>query len=107
MPESVRKLCRLADIQSKSLLLQVVRQSEPEKMVAFVERLQRDGRGTREDARRLHKQGKGRGRPRHFVFRYEAPQKAFHLSLQFKKGQVPREEIVRALEAVLHELKSS
>ena len=38
MPEEVRQLCRLADIQSKSVLLQIVRQGEPEKMVAFVER---------------------------------------------------------------------
>src|SRR5262249_3586273 len=33
MPEDVRRLCRLADIQSKSLLLQIVRQSTPKKMV--------------------------------------------------------------------------
>ena len=29
MPDDVRQLCRLADIQSKSLLLQIVRQSDP------------------------------------------------------------------------------
>ncbi len=43
MPEDVRQLCRLADIQSKSLLLQIVRQSEPDKMVALLERLQQQG----------------------------------------------------------------
>src|SRR6266853_1358707 len=32
MPDEVRTLCRLADISSKSLLLQVVRQETPEKM---------------------------------------------------------------------------
>src|SRR5688572_29305627 len=37
MPTEVRNLCRLADISSKSLLLQVVRQQTPQKMVAFVE----------------------------------------------------------------------
>ena len=52
MPEDVRQLCRLADIQSKSLLLQIVRQGEPEKMVALLERLQQQGR-TRAEARRL------------------------------------------------------
>ena len=44
MPEEVRELCRLADITSKSLLLQVVRQGDAQKMVAFVEQLTR-GRG--------------------------------------------------------------
>src|SRR4029078_10475940 len=35
MPEEVRNLCRLADISSKSLLLQIVRQETPEKMLAL------------------------------------------------------------------------
>src|SRR5262249_1376233 len=39
MPEEVRNLCRLADISSKSLLLQVVRQETPEKMTALVEKV--------------------------------------------------------------------
>jgi ParB family chromosome partitioning protein len=105
MPDSVRQLCRLADIQSKSLLLQIVRQSTPEKMIAFLERLRQEG-PTRKDARRLAQEGKAKGRPRHFVFRYQPPQKTFQLSLQFKKSQVPRDEIVRALEAILEELRS-
>ena len=41
MPEEVKNLCRLADIHSKSLLLQIVRQSDPQKMVALVERVSR------------------------------------------------------------------
>jgi hypothetical protein len=36
MPEEVRNLCRLADISSKSLLLQIVRQGDSE-MIALVE----------------------------------------------------------------------
>src|SRR5207249_11008644 len=39
MPEEVRNLCRLADISSKSLLLQVVRQDAPDKMTALVEKI--------------------------------------------------------------------
>jgi len=31
VPEEIRQMCRLADIQSKSLLLQIVRQSSPAK----------------------------------------------------------------------------
>jgi ParB family chromosome partitioning protein len=36
MPEEVKNLCRLADIHSKSLLLQIVRQGDPQKMVALI-----------------------------------------------------------------------
>ncbi len=106
MPEEVRQLCRLADIHGKSLLLQIVRQGDPKKMVALIERLQQDG-ATREVARRAVKEEKAkpqRGRPKHFVYRYQPKEKSFALSLQFKKAQVPREEIVRALRAIIDEL---
>jgi ParB family chromosome partitioning protein len=107
MPEAVRELCRLADIHSKSLLLQVVRQTEPEKMVAFLERLRTEGGATREDARKLNRQAKGRaakGRPKHYVFRFQPKEKSFNLSLQFRKSQVARDEIVRALQSIIEDL---
>jgi ParB family transcriptional regulator, chromosome partitioning protein len=106
MPDDVREQCRRADIHSKSLLLQIVRQSTPEKMVQMVGRLLREG-GTREQARRIAKEAKpkaGRGRPRHYVFRYQPREKNFTLSLQFRKADVPREDVVRALQAIIDEL---
>jgi ParB family chromosome partitioning protein len=107
MPDDVRNLCRLADIQSKSLLLQIVRQSSPQKMADLVNQLKAEG-ATRLQARRLAKAEKpkaGRGRPRQFVFRYQPKEKSFRLSLQFRKGQVPRDEIIRTLQAILEELR--
>ncbi|HET7295248.1 MAG TPA: ParB/RepB/Spo0J family partition protein [Vicinamibacteria bacterium] len=105
MPEEVRQLCRLADIASKSLLLQVVRQGEPQKMVALIEKLQQEG-ATREVARRAARQASRpqRGRPRHYVFRFQPKEKGFSLALQFRKSQVPREEIVRALQSIIEAL---
>jgi len=105
MPLEVRQLCRLADIHSKSLLLQIVRQSDPAKMVALIERLQNEGT-TRQEARRIRKESKGRakGRPRAYVFRYQPREKTFSLALQFRKSQVPREEIVRALQSIIEDL---
>src|SRR5918993_2497445 len=52
MPEEVKNLCRLADIHSKSLLLQVVRQGDQQKMVALVEKIAREGGTTRESVRK-------------------------------------------------------
>jgi ParB family chromosome partitioning protein len=105
MPEEVRQLCRLADIHGKSLLLQIVRQGDTKKMVALIERLRKEG-VTREAARRVVKRAKKptRGRPRHYTFRYQPKEKSFALALQFKKSQVPREEIVRALQAIIEDL---
>ena len=105
MPAEVREQCRRADIRSKSLLLQIVRQSEPAKMLALLERLNEEG-GTRQDARRIAKQvaGKARGRARNYVFRHQPSGKSFALSLKFRKTQVAREEIVRALQSVIEDL---
>jgi ParB family chromosome partitioning protein len=106
MPDDVRKLCRLADISSKSLLLQVVRQSDPQKMLALVERLSREGAVTREQARKATAKPKA-GRPRAFVYQFKAPTKAFNLQLRFKKSQVEREEIIQALESIIEDLRKS
>lgn len=108
MPPEVKNLCRLADISSKSLLLQIVRESDPEKMVALIERVTRDGHATREKARQQSAAAvaKGRrGRPRAFVFNYRPSTKAFNLKLAFSKGQVERTEIIAALEGILQELR--
>jgi ParB family chromosome partitioning protein len=106
MPEDVRQLCRLADIQSKSVLLQIVRQGSPEKMVALLERLQDSG-ATRADARRLVQKGdpKRHGRPRHFVFKLSPKGAPFSLSLRFKRSQVEKQEIIRTLESILESLR--
>lgn len=107
MPVEVRNLCRLADISSKSLLLQVVRQQTPQKMVAFVESLTRDGRAaTREQARKVAARPKP-GRPKAFVFSYRPPTKAFNLKLQFRKGDVDKTEVIAALEGIIAELRKS
>jgi ParB family chromosome partitioning protein len=104
MPDDVRELCRLADIQSKSILLQIVRQGDPAKMVALVRRLQSEGT-TRQVARRVVREAKkGTGRARPFVFRYQPQERTFSLSLQFRKSQVPREEIVSALRGIIDAL---
>jgi ParB family chromosome partitioning protein len=105
MPEEVKQLCRLADIGSKSLILQIVRQSDPQKMIELVERISRDGRPTRETIRRETARPRP-GRPRAFQFRYRPPTKAFSLNLKFRKPQVDTDEVISALEAILDDLRS-
>jgi len=108
MPDEVRNLCRLADISSKSLLLQIVRQQTPEKMVALIEQLTRAGgeRVTREQARQAAAKKTKPGRPKAFVFQYRPPTKTFNLRLQFRKSDVDRAEVISALEAILAELRT-
>jgi ParB family transcriptional regulator, chromosome partitioning protein len=104
MPEEVRNLCRLADISSKSLLLQVVRQETPEKMTALVEKIASQGGATRQQLREAAAKPKT-GRPRHYVFAYRPPTKAFHLKLSFAKSRASKDDVIEALEAIIRELR--
>lgn len=106
IPESVKNLCRLADIGSKSMLLQVVRQSDAQKMVALVEQISRDGGMTRQQVRETAPVRPKTGRPTPFTYSYRAPTRAFSVKLSFKKTKVEREEIIEALEAILVDLRS-
>jgi ParB family chromosome partitioning protein len=105
MPEEVRNLCRLADITAKSTLLQIVRQSDPQKMVALVEKLANRGGATRQEVRKETAKPKA-GRPRFFIFSFKPPTKAFDLRLSFKKSRVEKDEIISALENIIRELRA-
>lgn len=109
MPDNIKQLCRLADISSKSLLLQVVRQGDPEKMAALVEQMSRSGGMTRQELREQVKAKAGTrapGRPKPFTFTYKAPTKQFAFQLSFKKADVEPQEVIDTLERILVELKS-
>ncbi|MGE3512030.1 MAG: ParB/RepB/Spo0J family partition protein, partial [Vicinamibacterales bacterium] len=87
MPEEVRNLCRLADISSKSLLLQIVRQERSEKMIALIEKMASQGGATRQQLREASAKPKA-GRPKHYVFAYRPATKHFNLKLSFAKHKV-------------------
>ncbi len=107
MPEQVRNLCRLSDITSKSTLLQIVRQQDPKKMTALVERLVNGGNGvTRQDVRKETSKATA-GRPKSFVFAFKPETKQFNLRMSFRKGRVDKAEIISALEQIIKELRAS
>lgn len=104
MPPAIRNLCRLADISSKSLLLQVVRQDTSEKMSALVEKIASTGGATRQEVRQATAKPKA-GRPKNYTFAYRPPTKQFNLQLRFNKSQVQKDEIISALEGILRDLR--
>ena len=104
MPDEVRNLCRLADISSKSTLLTIVRQGDPTRMLALVEKLAGQGNATRQAVR--EEVARPAARPKSFVFAFRPPTKAFNLRLQFTKSKVERDEIIDALEGIIRELRS-
>src|SRR5262245_17196143 len=107
IPPEVRKVCRLAGIASRSVLLQVVRQGDPQKMLALVEKLASQGSSvTREQLRKETQKAKA-GRPKHYVFAFRPESKAFNLRLSFNRKSASKDDIISALEAILRELRSS
>ena len=107
MPEEVQHLCRLAAITSKSVLLEVVRQRSPEAMAAFIEQITRDGDATRRRAREAANRRGGKGRAKPFVYRYAAPNRTFSLRLAFRQTNVPRDQLIAALEGIIDDLRRS
>jgi ParB family chromosome partitioning protein len=106
MPEEVQERCRQADIVSKSMLLQIVRQDSVDQMHRLIDRISGDGI-TREEARRFGQDEGERPRPRSFVFRFEPEDESFRFRLSFAKAEVDRHEVIRALESVLEKLRQA
>ena len=106
LAEEVRNLCRLADITSKSTLLHIVRQGDPKKMLALVERLAAQGSATRAQARAEAQKDAQKPRPRAFTFNFKPTTKSFSLRMTFRKSRVDKAEIIETLENILKDLRS-
>jgi len=101
LPHDIRDLCRRADISSKSMLLQVVRQPTEEEMRGFIDSVQSRGLN-RDDARKLRS---GRqDRPEGYTFRYSPPTQSWSLTLKFRKAHVSKAELKETLENVLNSI---
>jgi len=104
MPESIQERCRQADIESKSMLLQIVRQDSEDAMHRLVDRITGEGI-TREQARRFNRSdSSNERRPKRYVFRYAPEDEAFQFSLSFPRPDVQKSELVSALQSVLERL---
>ena len=89
------------------LLLQVVRQGDPQKMLQLVEKITSQG-ATREQLRKNAETEKPKpGRPKAFVFAFKPATKAFNLRLQFNKRNSSKDEVISALEEIIRELKKA
>jgi ParB family chromosome partitioning protein len=106
LPGDIKEECRRADIHSKSLLLQVVRQPGPEPMRKFIKRISDQGLN-RDDARRMRTRTAKKARPRPFIYRYSQPDRDFALEVKFRRSNISRGELVAALKEALAELEKS
>ena len=109
LPEAVRERCRRADINSKSLLLQIVRQPDEESMTRMAEEIVMRGM-TRDEARAVRRSGavtttRAAQPATPYTFRYTPPGKDFKLEVRFRRTQVERAEIAAALRSAADSLE--
>ena len=108
LPEEIRQQCRRADINSKSLLLEIVRQPDDESMRKIAGEIALRGM-TREDARASrHAQGvTSVSKTREpCVFRYKSSNKEFKLELRFRRSIVEAKDIIEALKEAIHKVEA-
>jgi ParB family chromosome partitioning protein len=116
IPETIRELCRRADISSKSLLIEVARQPTDEAMLAFVERIAKD-RLSRDDARKLRAvpppenvEGEAattEGPRRGFVLKLKFEAIPGTVQLRFANPEVRKAEILQALRELIARVENA
>lgn len=112
MPVRAREAAQALDIQSRSVLLEVMRAaSDEDEMISLLEKVA-DNRLTRDDLRQEARRKKAarrvsRSRRKPHTFKFRAPDKTYSLSLSFRKSEVERDDLITALEHVLAELRAA
>jgi ParB family chromosome partitioning protein len=110
IPEEIREECRRADINVKSLLLQIFRQPDADTMREMINALANKD-FTRDEARKLIRERKSKdGSPaisKPFTFKYHLTTPNVKVEVRFQKSEVEKGEIIEALKSLLSELESS
>lgn len=106
MPPRVRDTVQALALTSKSLLLEVLKAGEETEMIELLEEVARRGLN-RDDLRQRLRRDKGPkgGRRRPYVFKFKAPDRSYNLSLTFRQSEVDKDDLIRALEQILLDLR--
>ena len=106
IPDDVREICKQADINAKSSLLQIVRQPDDDSMMGLAKQIASKGLN-RNDAREVRRQEMGprvipESKP--YTFKYASPDKDFNLEIKFKTANVADSDVALILRAVADEI---
>jgi ParB family chromosome partitioning protein len=104
IPTKLREECRRADIDARSVLLQIARLGSEDRMRAALERVLSGE--TRDDLRREKRETKGGKGSKRFNFVFRPKGAPFKLSLSFQKSRVEKQELIQTLRDVLRQLES-
>jgi ParB family chromosome partitioning protein len=106
MPPRVRDTVQALAISSKSLLLEVLKAGEEQEMIDLLEEVARRGLNRDDLRQRLRREKPGKAaRRRPYVFRFKSPDRRYSLALTFRQSEVDKDDLVRALEQILSDLR--
>ena len=111
MPQDLQETARALGIESKSILLEVLKLNNPHQMLLLLQDISSQGLGRAavraEIKRRLAKKGRAKAtRSKPYTFQFRAPDKRYRLSLSFRQSTVEPEDLIRALEEALERLRA-
>ena len=106
IPDDVREICKQADVNAKSSLLQIVRQPDDDSMMSLARKIASQGLN-RNDAREVRRQEMGprvvpEAKP--YTFKYASPDKDFNLEIKFRASAVSDSDVALVLRAVADEI---
>jgi len=103
IPEDIRTLCQNHGIIAKSTLLQIARQETHAEMLKLANAIINKGMN-REEARKARQVDNSKSiKP--FTFRFKPEQGSFNITVKFKKSEVEKQELIKALEEAIEKLK--
>lgn len=106
MPPRVRDTVQALAISSKSLLLEVLKAGDEAEMIDLLEEVARRGLNRDDLRQRLRRNDKSKGgRRKPYVFRFKSPDRSYSLSMMFRQSEVDKEDLIRALEQILGDLR--
>jgi ParB family chromosome partitioning protein len=105
IPEKLRDKCRRADIDARSVLLEIARLGDPHRMEEAIAQVASGS--TRDDLREQKKIGAtGKSKAKAFTFVFKPKDGPFKINVSFQKSRVQRDELIDALKQVLRQLES-
>jgi ParB family chromosome partitioning protein len=109
MPEKIREVCRRADINAKSTLLQIIRQPDEGSMMQLLGEITSKNlsRDEARAARRAKIEGRQEGEkpPQPYVYTYADPAKNYRVEVRFKSQAAGEAEVRFALQSALSNLR--
>jgi ParB family chromosome partitioning protein len=104
IPEDLRGRCRRADIEARSVLLEIAKLGDRDAMEEAIAHV--SAGSTRDDLRAKKKEKAGGRRPKHFQFVFKPKGGPFKLNLSFARARVEKSEVVHTLREVLRQIES-